>query len=128
MKSKLVAALFCAVLLGACATQQPIYSVPEQPISTNIQNASLKDVRLAVSRGAAHLGWVVKDAGPNSILATLDLRTHHAVVQIDYSTKNYSIAYKESNNLNYDGKSIHRNYNGWIHNLQNSINVELNNL
>jgi hypothetical protein len=62
------------------------------------------------------------------MLATLDLRTHHAVVEIAYNAKSYSIAYKESNNLNYDGKSIHRNYNGWIHNLQNAINVELNNL
>ena len=127
MKTKLVAALFCAVLLSACTTQ-PIYSVPDQPISTNIKDASLKDVHLAISRGAAHLGWVVQDQGPNAMLATLDLRTHHAVVEIAYNTKNYSIAYKESNNLNYDGKSIHRNYNGWVHNLQNAINVELNNL
>ena len=127
MKSKLAAALFCAVMLGAC-TSQPIYSVPEQPISTNIKNAGLKDVRLAIDRGAARMGWIVKEQGPNSVLATLDLRTHHAVVEITYNTKSYSIAYKESNNLNYDGKSIHRNYNGWVHNLQNSINAQLNNL
>ncbi|HEX4327409.1 MAG TPA: hypothetical protein VH105_11355 [Burkholderiales bacterium] len=127
MKSKLVAALFCAVMLGAC-TSQPIYSVPEQPISTNVKNAGLKDVHLAIVRGATHLGWVLKEQGPNSVLATLDLRTHQAVVEIAYNTKTYSIAYKESSNLNYDGKSIHRNYNGWVHRLQDSINVELNNL
>jgi hypothetical protein len=125
MKTKLVAALFCAVLLGACTTQ-PIYSVPDQPIATNAKNASLKDVQQAINRGATRMGWSVQDQGPNAMLATLDLRTHHAVVEITYNTKSYSIAYKESNNLNYDGKSIHRNYNGWVHNLQTAINQQLN--
>lgn len=127
MRTKLAVMLFCSALLAAC-TVQPIYSVPDQPIATNAKNLSQADVRRAISRGAAHLGWVVKDAGPNAIVATLDLRTHHAEVTITYSTRNYSIAYKDSNNLNYDGAHIHRNYNGWVHNLQNSINVELNNI
>jgi hypothetical protein len=127
MKSKLVAALFCAVMLGAC-TSAPIYSVPEQPISTNTKNAQLKDVRMAIDRGATKMGWTVKEQGPNSFLAELDLRTHKAIVEITFNTQSYSIAYKDSSNLMYDGKSIHRNYNGWIHNLQKSINAQLDTL
>lgn len=123
MKTKLAAALICSVLLAACAAQ-PIYSVPDQPITTS---KSLKhdEVRAAIGRGAARYGWKVRDEGPNTVVATIDLRTHHAEVTIKYDTRNYSIEYKDSNNLNYDGAHIHHAYNGWIHNLQKGINAEL---
>jgi hypothetical protein len=111
-------------LLGACTAQ--IYSVPDQPIAVSGKTLSRQDVRMAINNGATHMGWQVKDESPNTILATLDLRTHHAVVEITYTDHNYSIAYKDSANLNYDGTYIHRNYNGWVHNLQTAINSSLN--
>ena len=42
-----------------------------------------------------------------------------------YDTKSYSIKYKDSSNLNYDGKSIHKNYNGWVENLDKAIRSNL---
>ena len=47
---------------------------------------------------------------------TLILRTHTAEIEIPYSAGGYSIAYKSSVNLQ-EGGNIHRNYNGWIQNL-----------
>ena len=44
-----------------------------------------------------------------------------------YSTKAYSIVYKDSQNLDYNGttKTIHRAYNGWVQNLDRGIRTQL---
>ena len=55
-------------------------------------------------------------------------RDHRAVVDVRYDTKTYSIKYKDSSNLQYDGTSIHKNYNGWIQNLDNAIRARLTGL
>ena len=74
------------------------------------------------------LGWMMKEVEPGHIVATLALRSHIAKVDIKYDKKSYSITYKDSENLNYNGKSIHSNYNGWIQNLNRSIQAQLSNL
>ena len=37
----------------------------------------------------------------------------------------YSILYRDSNNLDYDGVNIHSNYNGWVQRLSAEINAQL---
>jgi hypothetical protein len=32
---------------------------------------------------------------------------------------------KDSTNLDYDGNTIHKNYNGWVENLDKAIRVQL---
>ena len=53
------------------------------------------------------------------------MRSHVAVVDVTYTTKAYSIRYKDSTNLGYDGEGIHPNYNGWIDRLDAAIRAEL---
>ena len=55
------------------------------------------------------------------------LRTHVAIVDVTYDTSTYSIQYVDSTNLNYNESkgTIHKNYNGWIQNLENAIQREL---
>lgn len=48
-----------------------------------------------------------------------------AQVDIPYNAKAYSIQYKNSANLKYDGVSIHSNYNGWVQNLDRAIQSRL---
>jgi hypothetical protein len=70
----------------------------------------------------------MKPIEPGLIEGTLLLRTHMAKVNIKYDTSSYSITYKESSNLDYDGTNIHKNYNGWIQNLDKGIRSQLSNL
>ena len=63
----------------------------------------------------------MKEAEPGHIVGTLHLRKHMAIVDIPYSTNSYSILYKDSAQLDYNGDTIHQNYNGWITNLNNAI-------
>jgi hypothetical protein len=87
--------------------------------------ATQEQVRNAIVRAGAALGWQMKDEGPNKVVGTLMLRTHTAVVEIPYSTTEYSIRYRSSVNLDESGGNIHKNYNGWIQNLTRGINAQL---
>lgn len=113
-----------AVLLVACATQ-PVQNVSQTPVVTNKANASADDVRQAIIRAGTGLSWQMKTDRPGHVLGTLALRTHVAVVDIEYDGKFYSINYKDSTNLDYNGSTIHKNYNGWIQNLDRAIKAQL---
>jgi hypothetical protein len=128
-RTKLVAVaasiLVLAGLAVGCAAP-PIYNVTDSP-TTARPNATAEDVKAAVIRAGAGLGWKMQDAGAGRLVGTLVVRTHEAVVDIEYSEKTYNIRYKNSVNLNYDGTAgtIHRNYNSWIQNLDRRIQREL---
>jgi hypothetical protein len=125
MKFKIVAIATLALLLGACRIAPAVYTVNEAPVISNLSSPAKEDVRKAILRAGATLGWQVKDNGPNAMIAVLNLRTHSATVDIPYNAKQYSILYKDSANLNYDGTSIHKNYTGWVQNLQKGIEAQL---
>ena len=115
-----------ALALAACA--QPVYNVEDAPVTTNVQNPSLDDVTTAIRRAGASLGWQMKEQTPGHIVGTLNIRRHMAVVDITYNLEEFDIRYRDSTNLDYDGTNIHRNYNGWIQNLENAIKVQLTTL
>ena len=122
--SRGIVVVAAAVLLTACATTlQPVYNVSQSPIVAKVRTSD--DVSKAIVRAGTGLGWQMIPDRPGHITGTLKVRAHLAVVDIDYNPKSYSIKYKESSNLNYDGSNIHRNYNSWIQNLDRQIQVQL---
>jgi len=124
--SRWVALLATATALTACNTLAPIQNVENVSVSSSANKPlSAAEVRGAIVRAGAGLGWIMKDAGPGMINGTLLLRTHTAEVQIPYSTTSYGIVYKSSINLQEAGGKIHRNYNGWVQNLSRNINAQL---
>jgi hypothetical protein len=118
-----------AVALAACAPAK-VRNVTDQPVRTNKSPVTMQDVGAAIKRAGAGLGWAMLDAGPGKIDGTLRLRTHVAEVVVSYDTAKFSIDYKNSVNLDYDAQkgTIHKNYNGWIQNLDNAIQRELANM
>ena len=130
IRKALPAAIAAALLaIAACAIQQPIYNVQNAQITTasgkQLTNAQ---VRQAIMTAGTALGWTVADAQPGSLQGTLNLRTHTAVVDIPYSASSYSIMFKRGDNLMVEGDRIHKNYNGWIQNLDRGIRTELSRL
>jgi len=120
----LILAFVAAISLSACTTQ-PIMNVTEAQVVTSKSNPSLDEIRQAIIRAGTQLGWQMKAERPGHIVGSLSLRTHVAVVDIDYDRKSYSIKYKDSTNLEYNGSTIHRNYNGWIQRLDQGIKSQL---
>ncbi len=118
--------LMTLVLIG-CVTN-PVYDVVNAPVSTSSRNYSAYKVRAAILKAGASLGWQMRDTAPGQIIATLNIRDHMAQVEISYNRNTYSIIYRDSHNLDYDGQNIHKNYNSWVRNLSTKINTRLSSL
>jgi hypothetical protein len=126
MIRNIIGCIFAVVLLflAGCRTPTPVHNVTSAPVVAN-RAVSSDDVAKAIIRAGAGLGWQMIQKGPGTIEGILALREHRAVVDIKYSPKSYSITYKDSDKLNYDGTNIHPNYNNWILNLDKAIRAQL---
>ncbi len=118
-------ALVAAIALAGCTTV-PIMNVDSAAVPVVSGKQMTKEqVRSAIVRAGSALGWQMKDEGPDKLVGTLVLRAHTAVVDIPYSASSYSIRYRTSINLDESGGKIHKNYNGWISNLNRGIGTQL---
>ena len=119
----MLASVFALLIVGCRSA--PVYNVSSAPITASKANPTLSDVEKAITRAGVSLGWQMRSTKPGHVLGTLLLRTHRAVIDINYDTASYSITYKDSTDLNYDGTNIHSNYNGWIQRLDSAIRAQL---
>lgn len=123
IKRGLLLAAACAVLVLAGCRTAPVMNVVDAPVGAA---RSAQQVEQAIISAGNSLGWQMRPGGPGRIEGTLLLRDHRAVVDIDYTPRTYSIRYKSSSSsLHYDGNTIHKNYNGWIENLDRAIRNRL---
>lgn len=122
---KILVALGMLLLVAGC-TSRPIVNVTDRPVVT-APGRQLTDaqVQYAIVSAGTGLGWVMTPVSPGLISGRLSLRDHVAVVDVRYTATTYSITYKDSTNLNYQDGQIHKNYNGWIENLDRDIRAAL---
>jgi hypothetical protein len=113
------------VVLVACTTA-PIRNINEAPVVTGSGKAVTADqVRVAIV-GAGHgLGWTMAQTAPGLVTGRIALRGHTAMIDVRYTPTTYSIVYKDSSNLEFGNGQIHKNYNGWIENLNRDIRTNL---
>lgn len=107
----------------ACSNTQPIHNVEQATVASSL---SQPQVRTAIVQAATNRGWVIEEESGDEIIAVINVRTHQAKVRIPYSDNDYSIHYESSVNLKQRGSAIHRNYNRWVHNLNNDIRRNMN--
>ena len=123
---KMSSAMALMMLLLTGCGGLPIYNVQDAPITQN--GASEDSVFNAIKTGGYKKGWRVTKTKPGLAKAYINVRgKHEATVEIKYDNKSYSINYLSSSHLKYNAeeKTIHKNYNSWIKNLNNSIQNEL---
>ena len=87
-------------------------------------------VRDAIIRASAALGWSLAPDGDGKFIATLVVRNKHTVVaEVTYSPEKYSVVYKSSINMKYDVKNgvpvVHPFYNDWAKKLVDAIRAEI---
>lgn len=122
----LVLSVVATVAQAGCFRCEPILNVTDALVASPAgKPVTAEQVRAAIIRAGAALGWQVKEEGPGKLVGTLVLRTHTAVVEIAYSATSFSIIYKSSINLDEGEGQIHKAYNGWIRNLAKGINVQI---
>ena len=127
LSGMVVACLVVAVVAG-CRGGGQIYNVKDAPVQTATgKEPNMEDVQKAIIQAGAGLGWTMAVVRPGEIMGTLNVRSHQAVVTIPYTTKTYSILYKDSSNLKYnaDKQTIHENYTAWIQRLDGAIRSRL---
>jgi len=124
-KLKIVISTIIIVFLVGCKSTVPVKNFDNQTIAQygNASNTT-QSVERSIVRAAVTLGWKTKVTSENAILATLDIRTHQLVVLITHDDKSFSIEYKDSTNLKYNGTKIHRQYINWVTNLIRSIHAQ----
>jgi hypothetical protein len=114
------------VFVAACGTVQPIQNVEKAPIILPPgKSVNMSQVTTAIMRAGSRLGWQMQPEAPGRLSGRIALRTHAAVIDVEHDTKSYSIKYRDSTNLEARDGMIHRNYNGWIQNLDKNIRAEL---
>ena len=124
MKTIILTVMVASALLMVGCRSNPVLNIDNAPIQVAAKHSS-KDIKKAITRAGVGLGWIMKAKKSGHIVGTLNLRKHNAVIDIKYSKSSYSITYKSSAHLNYDGTNIHKNYNSWITNLNRQIQAQL---
>jgi hypothetical protein len=113
------------VALAACTTA-PIRNINDAPVVTGSGKALTGDqVRVAIVGAGTGLGWTMAPTTPGLVTGRIALRGHTASIDVRYTPTAYSIAYKDSTNLDFGNGQIHKNYNGWIENLNRDIRTNL---
>lgn len=107
--------------LAGCARTAPV----EQVHSTVSAGHTETQVKNAILKAGLQRQWIMTEAGPGVIKGRLQARDHVAEVRIPYTATSYSIDYASSLNLMASGGKIHKNYNRWVHNLDQSIQLNL---
>ncbi len=134
MKSRLLTQwIFLTVgmmLIIGCGGGAPVLDINDASITTvSGKEPALEDVTRAIVSAATGSTpiWNMQVVKPGHIVATLHNRQHMASVDINYTTKGYSITRKDTSNLKYNAEkgTIHPGYNKWIRRLDNNIRVKL---
>lgn len=115
---KLIGAAVLALALAGCATNAPVLNINNAPINAAVQQ---QDIGQVIERGLRTRGWQVAARRPGAIDAYVIIRQHRADITVSYDADSYSIAYRDSQGLEYRNGRIHRNYNRWVGNLNTDI-------
>ena len=110
-----------------CRGGGQLYQVTDASIQTATgKEPSMEEVQKAIIQAGAALGWNMSVVKPGEILAPYNIEPPGRV-SIPYSSKSYSILYKDSSNLKYDAEkqTIHENYAGWVQRLDGAIKSRL---
>jgi len=118
---RLVAVMMLAAALAGCNRTMPIQNVTDRQVAIPVGVDGAEAIKSAILDGGRAKGWKMVEVEPGHIVGTVAVRQHVASVDIAYDDHSYSIVYKDSQNLMYDGTRIHRNYNKWIVLLEQQI-------
>lgn len=117
---KFAAVGLLALVVAACRTV-PVQNVTHQPFPADASKLGMAQIEESIIKAAGEREWIVQRKAEGELIATYSPRSHQAKVEIDFDQTEFSISYVDSTNLNYDGTSIHYNYNRWVNNLRQDI-------
>ena len=118
--------LVSAIFFLGCGNTAPLLNYTGTPVTTASGNkVKTKQVKKAILLAGTEKGWQMKDVKPGLIQAEIMVSNLMAKIDIKYTATTFSITYKDSSNLRYDGTVIHKRYNHWIRLLNDKIRSKL---
>lgn len=114
----LLASIF---LFVGCASNNQVLNYNNAQVKSRSATIGIKDMRRAIILAGTNTGWQMQEVKQGLVNATKFNTGHMAKVEITYNTKNFSINYVDSSNLQYDGTKIHKTYNEWVKSLYRNI-------
>jgi len=121
--SRLTLIAFCASVFAfaGCGGGDPVQNFNNSPIVASGAKKNMQDVKRGIILAGSRIGWQMQQVKPGTMYATIFKRGSMAKVEINYTADTYSITYKDSSNLKYDGNVIHGTYNKWVTHLHRNI-------
>lgn len=111
---------------------EPVINLVDQPVATASGKAlTAQEVKQLITKVATDKRWVVTPTQNGTLVASLNWnRNKHTIaVEIAYQADRYSVAYKDSVNMNYmvrdGGPEIHPYYNRHVNDLREAIRFEM---
>ncbi len=119
-----LAAVLALLALSACRVA-PIQNIESAPLQAP-GFATLEDVADAIIRAGLVQGWEMREIRPGLFEAKLIVGgRYQARIDIFFDTRAFSILYKDSANLRYNGRTIHKRYNQWVSFLKAEIQKQM---
>lgn len=125
-----IAAAFGILLLAAACTK-PMHTVEASKYGWGPQKGvTLAQMQGAIETTARDLGWQLSDVKSGSFTGerNWDANKHKIAVGVIYDEKSFSIRYKDSKNMSFNGSSIHHTYNDMVSALQDNIKTNVSKL
>ena len=121
MKKIVRVLLLSGIFMAGCRSFPPVHNIEHQFVGVHNQQEVEKVI---VSAGMRARGWQISKVKEGLLLGTFTIRAHQLTVDIPYTADEYSILYKDSENLRYNAKknTIHPRYNRAVANLARAIN------
>lgn len=119
-----ISALMVLLVLSACRTTE-VRNIESEPHFAP-ESATMAEIKKGIIRAGLHRDWLMQEIEPGHLEAKVDVRgKHSATVDIFFDKKKFSILYKDSQNMKYNGNTIHSNYMNWVENLKTDIRKEM---
>ena len=108
-----------------CGKSAKVQSYSGVVVSSSEVN--IKDVEAAIFRAGVIRGWSMKKEPDQTITATYQHGQLVTIVSVIYTTQEYRIEYKDSNNMKYssDKETISSRYIKWVRTLNKEIHNQL---
>lgn len=125
MKNIMAFSFILILLTFAGCVTEPIEDIHNAPVYITKPDYTPEDVEKGIMRAGLGMGWHMVKVAPGTIEGVLYKTPHIVVVTISYTTHEYSIIYKNSENMKYSSGRIHQAYNRWIKELSTGIQMLL---